>query len=67
MKVRRFAFARYYFLAMARNVITSVEQAPERFGGRQRHLRVVGKKLEESLLSRHQGPKPSQHERLAFS
>jgi hypothetical protein len=30
-------------------------------------LRVAGKELEETLLSRHQGPKPSQHERLAFS
>jgi hypothetical protein len=77
MKVRRSAvstsrvissasFSRAYFLAMAQNVIASVEQAPERFGAGQRHLRMAGKQLEEALLSRHQGPKPSQHERLAF-
>ncbi|HEY3641307.1 MAG TPA: hypothetical protein VGL31_09440 [Xanthobacteraceae bacterium] len=52
---------------MARNVIASIEQGPERFGGSQRQLRVAGKELEETFLSRHQGPKPSQHERLAFS
>src|SRR5436309_6953818 len=55
-----------YRAARFRHVIAALEQVPQSFGAGKRHLRVPGEKIEETLFLRHQGPKPTQHERLVL-
>src|SRR6266478_30953 len=60
-----FVLASRYLLATAQHIVISLQQGSKRLSGGKRYPSMASEEVEESLLFRHQSPKPAQHERLA--
>jgi hypothetical protein len=62
-----FVLASRYLLATAQHIVISLQQGPERLSGSKRYPSMASEEVEESLLFRHQSPKPAQHERASLA
>jgi hypothetical protein len=57
-----FVLASRYLLATAQHIVISLQQGSKRLSGSKRYPSMASEEVEESLLFRHQSPKPAQHD-----